>query len=779
VIEEADGNRAIAVERVQGEGGALLFDLEPDATKNATGIAFAYKSAAEGITFDATVRGERPDGKAFFIDPNFRADHRALTLSDEWQYAYIPFTEFVLDQTAKNQVSRLGFFFFGALTQGEPILIDDIAFVYKEEDVVRLRADYTEAAVRPTSFFFSEEDLPAIREKIAGSTDLGQLWERYLKWVATFADLPTDPYTGWQMGEGASATWQGRILHSHVLGLAFVGLVEEKPEYIDKAIRILVSAMEQFPPDVMFNKARNALTVGDAALPLMIAYDWLNPHMSEEDRVFVKNRVHEYGAWIYTFSPTQGWGWDEPMRQGHNWNAVLHAPLGLAALILGDQPEWEKLANYQIEKNLVNSIDADGAPSESGHYLSLGSSSAYSYAIPLEREKGIDLLEPHLERLAGIEKYFANALLPWGGGAHGIVQGDAGPDKASWFLDLSNKLNSGLGYWIYLRYHGDKARYGGNGTWGVSSHPLHKANAPFIILAWDESIEPVSPAALDMPLSATFASGQAFARTGWGPEDAMFHFKSDARMGGWSHADDNNFGLIAHGASILSDPGTSHYHARFHNTYLIDGKGQAWITPGHDVVGKITDFEDHGTYVTLTGDATQSYAEFVTGDPHLPVEKVLRHALFLRSPEPLLVLVDELVMEGESEHDYTLLFQYGERHQPAEVVIESEADTIFSRSKDESVKAMTRILHAEAPLEIVERPDIKNGITTVAATARSTEGSFATVIIPVKSADTFPVIESNGSPKTGLDLSIDFHEHPPIRIRFENGQFTVASESSP
>ena len=767
-------NNALTVSKIKGGVSATILNIPEGAAVDATGIAFSIKGDVPEITFDATITYAKVDGGEQFVDPNLRSGPKAMTLDkDEWQTFYMPFLEYNVSEFAIADLKQVGFFFFGDATE-ETVLIDDVAFVRVEGDEVSLSSPYSAEEVDPTKLVFSYEELPAIREKIENDETLIKVYAGLQARVEEFMEIPTDPYLGFKVENGEAYSYQGRMMHTHVLGLGFVGLIDEDESKIRKAVEMLVSNCSHFGPIEIFDSHRIALNVGDMALPVMIGYDWLNPYMTEEERGIVKARVYEYGKWIYRGSQTQHWGIDGHERECSNWNVVLHAPMGLAALILGDQPEWEALADRKVSGYLEHSVDADGAPRESGGYLSLGASAAYDYIAAVKRLRDKDLKAPHKERLAGISRYFAEMLFPWGWGAFMISQGDAFPDKAGWFIELSTYLQDPLGYWIFYRLYGDEETYGGRNTWGVSQHPMHEAVAPFIILGWDSSIEPKSPAELDLPLSSRFVSGQAAARTAWDDDKAtVVHFKSDEIWGGWSHADDNTFGFFAYGDAIVSDAGAHYYYTRFHNAILVDGKGQAWKGPGHDVSGEITRFEDKGDYVVMSGDATQAYAEYVTKEPFLPIEKAHRDLYFVREPYPVLLVVDDVVMQGDDEHDYELLFHYGLRNHAGTAELNEETMEVYSESGRLSVPSVTRLIWPGEGVALKQRPDLKNRLSTVAYSVRSKDAKFVSIIAPVKPGEALPQIMHKGSPEEGFKIRLDYAGGNVLLLSLADGALEV------
>jgi len=104
-------------------------------------------------------------------------------------------------------------------------------------------------------------------------------------------------------------------------------------DYLDAAVRYLVYQAERFDPDDLYG-LNGHLAVGDAAHAFAVGYDWLYPHMTNAQRILVRETVEQSGYRIYR----KGW-YPSPDEVGSstNHNAVVNGGLGLAAPALRER----------------------------------------------------------------------------------------------------------------------------------------------------------------------------------------------------------------------------------------------------------------------------------------------------------------------------------------------------------------------------------------------------------------------------------------------------------
>ena len=121
------------------------------------------------------------------------------------------------------------------------------------------------------------------------------------------------------------------------------------------------------------------------------------------------------------------------------------------------------------------------------------------------------------------------------------------------------------------------------------------------------------------------------------------------------HNPQNSFQLNAYGEALLVANGYRDLHGskfhyqyvhstRAHNAVLVNGEGQ---TP-HSVAakGEIVREEITPAYDYIAGDATASYGG--------RLQKAWRHAVFVKGPQPFIVLYDELVAKEPAKFQFML-----------------------------------------------------------------------------------------------------------------------------
>ena len=748
--------------------GAVILDCSEFDASEMTGVEFYIKGNGENALIDLCVTTLKSNGEALFEDPNTRSDEtKKIDLKNtEWQRVARSFKTFGLTQKMRADLKGISFFVFDTVPSEKPILVDRISFIRDEDDVSRIANHFTNAPLQATKLLFTKDDLPRLREKVKSGLSK-TVYGKLLAQVETYMDFP-QPYREYYQGpEGAKAA-QGRVLTTHVLGLAFTGLMEENEAWLRRACEMIADAAEDLAPEDVFAEGANALQVGDMAFAFPVAYDWLNPYMTGEERLLVKNKTYEYAAWIFENKDHQPWGEDVKERHAHNWNMVMHVPMGMSGLLF-DIPEWVNSGRYRVEQYMQHCTDATGAARESGGYLALGSHAAYTFTSAYEFMKGQDLVEPYSERLQQAGRFYAELMRPWGGSGVYLNQGSAMADKAGWYVTLASRFQDPLWMWNYHRWYGDPETSGGNGMYGVEHHPMHAANAFEIILHLDESIMPKSPAELGLPLSHRFEKGLVTARDGWEGDSAMLYFKSDESWGGWSHADDNTFGFFAFGDSIVCDPGHYFFYTEHHNGILIDGKGQAYKGPGHAVNGKITRFEDNGTHVIVTGDATEAYAKYVTDAPHLPIDRAIRTVCFVRGPNPYLVVLDDVQMQDGAEHTYAAHYHYGMRNNPARIGLNNLQRMVVSKGPRRGVKSKTLMLWPESAM-LRNIDPTKGNVQSAAFEVTAVNPHFITLILPVDVDDDLSgvAVDARGD-WSRMEIDLRFPDGTADQIILENG----------
>jgi|GEM_PF-4646812 len=439
-----------------------------------------------------------------------------------------------------------------------------------------LATEYQEkSAGRHPSLLFTDEELPALREKTKTGV-AASAYEALSAQAEAYLKLKTAPYPF--AGSGIS----GRVLGLHVATLAFAGWLRgsaEGEKYTVQAAKILVSAARQCSLE-SYKKENGELAVGDFGCAFAVGYDWLCDMMTEEERALVLSRITEIGDWIYaaSVSGTEGapfsgaayWAQDTPARAAWNWNTVIHTALALCAMATGTHADWLSRALERIDLYCTYAKNADGMPQEGLSYTGYGMRFVVLIDATLAARCGVSLIDDHPEVLR-YSDYFAWATLPDGTGAINTNQSNSFGNP-SVLLYLASRSRDPAALWATMYSFGILG--GGTGKltsiWSVDGFDL-----PQMIVFADPTLTPAAPAEGGMK---NFDGQEVLIRSGFSAEDAAHVSLVSLRVGErypeiWHHPDAGSVTFHALGASFLIDPGAGVREASEHNGLLYNGGG--------------------------------------------------------------------------------------------------------------------------------------------------------------------------------------------------------------
>jgi hypothetical protein len=489
------------------------------------------------------------------------------------------------------------------------------------------------------------DDLPRLRTKIQSGV-AASAYQLLKARADLFLRLPTDPYP-------TSKAYTGRMLQDQIWTLALTGLLSEDTRYTSKAVEVLCAAAEQLSTAdfIAFN---DHLAVGDAALAYALAYDWLYPSMTPAQRELVAAEIADFGAWLFAESPrprTVGSG--VPIgalvrnRLAHNHSAVVHGGLALCAMALGGHDDWLSYALPRVRGYFENTVDDTGAPYEGLGYLWYGLHSTIPAALAYCDLSGVDLLKG-LRGVFQVPRYLLGQLLP--SARRFVPTNQTAPSLApsGSMLYLLARQHDLVGYWAWLSLMNPAdftTRDPGLGT-GLA------AELPFVILWSDPGLVAQDPISAHLPLSQRFERGEVSIRDGWGEGDSLVAVNCGEGMTGiWDHPDEGTFSFYARGEEFVVDTEAHLYDSLCHNTLVIDGQGQPFGGPGNCTQGRITAFEDRGDSAFVLADATRAYRHD-PADPAHSLHHFHRSFLFVRAPQPYLVIADDAAMEDQAPHQF-------------------------------------------------------------------------------------------------------------------------------
>ena len=287
------------------------------------------------------------------------------------------------------------------------------------------------------------------------------------------------------------------------------------------------------------------LDVGDYARAMAYAYDWLYDDWTEEQRRVMRNAMvrHGFGPSIALLRTQTGFAGQE-----NNWNEVINAGLGLAALAFGDEPGYEELCNEVINLT-VDSLPIglacfapDGACPEGPGYWRYAMQTFFQYDSAMFSAMGTDF---GLTELEGIDKtgYFPVSLM--------------GPTKQTFnFGDGgSETIRDGVLFWIGRLF--DQPELGGyvmetgnSGDW-----------ADLVMYRTDDRQYDFSK---NMQLDNVFRGEQEVVtlRSSWADDNALFvGFKGGHNQASHCDLDMGDFVIDALGVRWICELGSEYYEA--------------------------------------------------------------------------------------------------------------------------------------------------------------------------------------------------------------------------
>jgi len=475
------------------------------------------------------------------------------------------------------------------------------------------------------SFFFNLDDVPSIKERSESTEWLRTMKQAVIEQADYFLKTETSPYplSGPDNGMGTA----GRFVQRRVGILALAGYLTDEEKYFDKSTEILLAVVRQFEAN---NTAhwRTHLQYADATQGLAIGYDLLYPFLSETERAEVRDELREYGHLLYTDG--SAWGSPSPGVTSCNHNSVQYGALGLAALALGDQPDWVDRATDRVRGFYKYFVDPTGYVTEGHHYLGYGQLGAYPFSEALKRSGGPDLVAEQ-PLTSKINDQFVWVLLPFDNKIRTLNDNDPQPiGPIAMVHPLKNRNPVHL--WAWWQAIGPE---------GSQSNGLGLANDGFgelfPFITGDTPLEPVSPGKANWPLGKRYQSGRVFLRSAWdNPDAAHVVFKSGYDMHqGHNQQDENSVAFAALGEDFLTDPGYWPDGSDCHTTLKINGVEQQIGS-----VGRVVDYreDEHGAFVR--GQAPEAY-------PLIPgfIGHAERKLYFVRGPQPYIVWRDDVGIE--------------------------------------------------------------------------------------------------------------------------------------
>jgi hypothetical protein len=477
------------------------------------------------------------------------------------------------------------------------------------------------AAGRPR-LFMRQPDVDRLRELIL--TSHRAKWEK-LK-AAVDAALNEEPpeYRPPEVGGDSTRPgtlndemlWQ-RVYGYKLPGMALVALLDDDPKYF-ALVRRWALKPGQYPLWGAGIYENTGLAAKHQLFGISIAYDWLYPRWSDQDRASLLKTLREHGRILYEAAEginDRGW-WKDTWRQNHAWNG--YQALAVTALALAGQ---ESAAGTWLSKalwgggHIVSELPDDGSYEEGIPYWGYGMEALMRF---------VAAVRPYSDEDFYARTYFRNT--------HLFRLYMAGPDVTQ----VANFGDGRTTDWHAIRpmmYRLASQYRNGLTQWlaeALADRPDIDATC-WALLWFDPAIAATLPE--NQPLSHVFKeTGFAGARTSWWQDSLTLHLRSGKADVSHSHLDVNNFLLNAGGEWLLRDYGYGKVGPGYfnkstiylstgtwgHNCLVIGGRHQRLAA---DSAGVITDAVDENGLLWWRSDATSCYEG---------AESVVRELMLLR-----------------------------------------------------------------------------------------------------------------------------------------------------
>ena len=513
-----------------------------------------------------------------------------------------------------------------------------------ENPVSDVQEPVTEEKVWHPMLFFNWWEGEQLKEAIS-STHLTQ-WTDF-KAVAD-SKVRRDP-PAYRNDEGEQL-WQ-RDVGNTIAALAVAGYLTEDTEYFEAADR-WAQAAGSYPTwgtDDTPDGAEYGLAYGHQLLGLAMLYDYGQDYLSEASLVSLRQTLLSRVERQYNAYRTI----DKAYTQNHTWINIC-GMLAAAMVLRNDTDkadEWIAFTQEVLEKS-SKLLSPDGASQEGPGYWQYGMEFLMS-AFDLSLSLGNDFYRNSTwwENTATYARFMTlpadhcdkeNSIIDWGDSP-----------RYSWYgpSHIYRRLAS-LNHNALIQYAAENAR-----AYDVSSSWLN-------LLWYDNTLSSVMLPST--PVSHHFENmGLVASRTDWDGNESVLIFRCGAPLGtfaeqqpegsyiagdmGHIHPDANHFIVYSNGEYILRNNGYVKRVTRYHNTMLVNGKGQwgevnTWftpfpLTPSRDP--KIVEALEDGNLVRITGDASACYLD------EAGVKKFVRELLWIKDRN-VLVVKDDIALASSS-----------------------------------------------------------------------------------------------------------------------------------
>ena len=504
-------------------------------------------------------------------------------------------------------------------------------------------------AVHP-HVLFRAEDLSILREKLHAP-----FWSQYWKDLVAEADFYLEKYPDDFVFLFTENPTMQLVTETFLNAYLATGA----SKYAKKAIRLSMNFINAYflkKKVRMLGKFRDYLGLDtNSVRPLALFYDILFHEMSDTERIACLKMLNYMGDLCMRMTENQPY-FDMTTHKNYLMGQMGAFAL-LALAVRGELPQaeqWLKTASGYLDRFTKQALRKDGMfPEGTSYFNYTGENLLLAYAA-MENGKALYWMG----NLPLTLKWSLWSLLPWKveldnfSDANHTLTARTIPALFQHFDPECGSLYASLAY-------GAKPRFTSNNSWLW----LYLKETP-------QPTEEMLRKALGLSANFPFAGMSSFCDS-WGNDAAkVFFYATSYHFEAHSQADRGHFNFYSHGFNWAGDSGygndgkgkNSANSWEAHSQVLIDGKGESYL-PGTRVSGTFSIIAD---YMNLPGigysaaDLKPSYDYGVWYNrrggvrPNVPVQKAMRHLLFMRNNgcAPTYLLVYDDIRKDDSVHAY-------------------------------------------------------------------------------------------------------------------------------
>lgn len=364
---------------------------------------------------------------------------------------------------------------------------------------------------------------------------------------------------------------------------ALASLLTDERSYVDAALRQMESlfdASQWHEWQDIFHRDRFGLDAdlrtGQLSRDLALAWDWMYPLLSVDERAWVVDGIDRCGIRPYLRAVEAGAWW---MQRMNNWTTVIVGGLGMCGMALGkahDESDHLVDLSREVMVQYMDHYGPDGEFNENPSYANSSFLPVLYFSALRCHDNTRDIPEP----IAALRQHAYWCMYATAPPGHLVSFGDGGPAYpalTSYVPAVAAATADPILQWFYHQYY-EPARF-----------PVWE------LLWYDSGLTPQAPTPETLALGRAYDahSGLISSRTDWNPRTTPCVVFSKAGHGGVNHThpDAGQVEIQGHGEPLIVDLGSVpypadksgqyyHFNSDGHNLLSFSGRGQIWEPDG-------------------------------------------------------------------------------------------------------------------------------------------------------------------------------------------------------